>query len=80
MPLSSNVNIALQLEVNKECNAMLEQVYALVQPQIGVLGRNHRFKHKGEDKSGFSMVNITKASKCIPSWLYQTFHSSFKTQ
>lgn len=66
-PLASNENTALKLEVNNEYDAMLEQEYALVQPQNEVLSRNHHFKHKGEDKSGFSIITITKASKCIPS-------------
>lgn len=71
--LASNENIALKLEDKNEYDAMLEQEYALVQLQNEALSRNHHFKHKGEDKSGFAVVLITKASKCIPNWLYQMF-------
>ena len=66
-PLASNENTALKLEVKNEYDAMLEQEYALVQPQTEALSRDHHFKHKGEDKSGFSVITITKACKCIPS-------------
>lgn len=65
--LASNENTALKLEDKNEYDAMLEQEYALVQLQNEPLSRNHHFKHKGEDKSGFAVVTITKASKCIPS-------------
>lgn len=78
MPLASNENIALKLEVNNEYDAVLEQEYALVQPQNEGLHRNHHFKHKGEDKSGFSIITVTKASKCIPDRLYQIFCSAFQ--
>lgn len=77
--LASNENIALKLEDKNEYDAMLEQKYALVQLQDEALSRNHHFKHKGEDKSGFAVVTITKASKCIPNWLYQMFWFSFQT-
>lgn len=46
---------------------MLEQEYALLEPQNEALSRNHHFKHKGEDEFGSSVVTITKACKCIPS-------------
>lgn len=62
---------------------MLEQEYALLEPQNEALSRNHHFKHKGEGKLGFSVVTITKASKvhpkCIPNWFDHVFCSPLQT-
>lgn len=65
--LVSNENTALELEVKHEHDAILEQEYALVQPQNAAFSRNHCFNYSHEDESGFSGKTISKGSKHIPS-------------
>lgn len=67
IPLASNENTALKLEVKHEHNAMLEQEYALLQPQNEAFNRNHHFNYNHEAESGFSVITVTKTSQHIPS-------------
>lgn len=67
IPLASNENTALKLEVKHEHGAMLEQEHALGQPQNEAFNRKHHFDYSREDESGFSVKTISKGSKHIPS-------------
>lgn len=60
IPLASNENTALKLEVKHEQDAMVEQEYALVRPQDEAVNRSHHFNYNHEDESGFSVITITK--------------------
>lgn len=83
IPLASNENAALKLEVKHEHDAVLEQEYALVQPQNEAFSRNHHFNYSHEDESGFSVKTISKGSKHSPSasqTALSTVLFSFQTQ
>lgn len=67
IPLASKENTALKLEVKHEHNAMLEQEYALLQPQNEAFNRNYHFNYNHEAESGFSVKTIAKTCQHIPS-------------